>query len=179
MIHHNNLMAFGRRMGSSIRPVNSIKHIIDAEGALSAATASGVPLAVTVPTFSATFKPGDIRIGGKINGFYISVFMIGTGASGQQGSLNWILYKEHAGQAAIAPTPNNVGISEIRNQVIHQEKGLAGSEDGSPMIFKGVIAIPRGMRRMREGDTWFIRLLNTDAVNDVNFCVQSIFKSYF
>ncbi len=178
MIHQFNLVPF-RRRSSSIHPVNSVKHIVDAEGQLAAATASGIPIAVTVDALTTPFKPGDIRIGGKINGFYISVFMIGSGAGGQQGSLNWILYKEHAGQAAVAPTPSAAGTSEIRNQIIHQEKGLAGSEDGSPMIFKGVIAVPRGMRRMREGDSWFIRLLNTDATNNVNFCVQSIYKSFF
>ncbi len=164
----------------SLSPVNSIKHIIDAQGALAAATASGVPISTAVPNLDPnTFNPVEVRVGGTINAFYLSVFMIGATGTGQDGSLNWLLYKEHAGQAAQAPDPSNAGTSMIRNQIIHQEKGLAGSADGTPMVFKGVIVIPKGMRRMREGDQWFVRLVNTDAANNVNFCVQSIYKSFF
>ncbi len=159
-------------------PINSIKHIIDSEGALTAGGSSFTPIATAVPNVDATtFVPGNIRVGATINGFFLSVFMIGATGTGLSGSLNWILQKIHADQTA--DNPGLTGTSEKRNQIIHEEKGLAGSADGTPMVFKGVIAVPRGMRRMREGDQWFVALRSTDATADANFCVKAIYKSYF
>ncbi len=106
--------------------------------------------------------------------------MIGDGGAGQgSGSLDWYIWKEHAGQGAAPADPGSTGTSELRNQIIHEEKGLAGSGDGTPMAFKGVIMVPRGMRRMREGDVWNIRLKNNSATGDVNICTKAIYKSYF
>jgi len=166
------------RRGSSLSPINSVKHIIDTEGAMSGAAQASVPLATTVESLSTPFNAGEVLLGSKINAFYITFFSIGATGSGQTGSINWILWKQHAGQSAVSPNPSGAGDSEVRNQIIHQEKGLAGSADGTPMAFKGVIVVPRGMRRMRSGDIWFIRFVNTDGTNDVNFCVQSIYKSF-
>ncbi len=166
------------RRGRSLSPISKIKHVIDTEGVLTAATQVGIPIADTVIVPNATFAPVEVPLGDTINGFYITLFMIGASGVGANGSLAWILYKERSGQAALAPTPNNVGVSTIRNQVIHQEKGLAGSQDGTPMAFKGVVVVPKAYRRAREGDRWFIRILNTDATNDVNFCVQVHYNSY-
>ncbi len=90
-----------------------------------------------------------------------------------------MLWKQHEGQGGSQPDPANAGISKVRNQIIHMEKGLAGSGDGTPMAFKGVIAIPRGMRRMREGDQWNIVLNSKDATNDATFCLKAIYKSWF
>ncbi len=166
------------RRGNSRHPVNSIKHIIDVEGALTAAGLSSNPIAVAVPNVdTGTFKPGDIRVGATINAFFLSVFTLGATGGGNTGSINWYLAKLHDGQAL--PQPDNTGISMIRNQIIHEEKGLAGSADGTPMAFKGVVMVPRGMRRMREGDTWWLVIKGTDAVTDYNFCLKAIYKSFF
>ncbi len=105
--------------------------------------------------------------------------MLGASGGGLQASLNWYIAKLHAGQTVSDfPGADATGNSQLRNQIIHQEKGLAGSQDGTPMGFKGVIVVPRGMRRMREGDQWFISLKNQDGVNDAIFCIRSIHKSF-
>ncbi len=167
---------FGR--GRSLVPVNSIKHIIDSEGDLTGAR-SDTPIATAVVTASTTFNPVEVEFGRKINGFFISVFMIGATGTGLDASLNWYIAKRHAGQAiSDFPGADSTGTSQLRNQIIHQEKGLAGSADGTPMAFKGVIVVPRGMRRMREGDEWFISLKNNDGTNDATFCIRSIHKSF-
>ncbi len=128
---------------------------------------------------TAVFKPGDIRVGGKVNGFFISLFVIGATGAPLNGSINWYIIKTHEGQTAITPQPGQTGVSKIRNQIFHEEKGLAGSGDGTPMAFKGVIAVPRGMRRMREGDQFSIVLNSQDATNDATFCLKAIYKSFF
>ncbi len=166
------------RFNRARSPINSVKHIIDTEGILTGAAQSLNPIAVTVPNVStAAFKPGDIRIGGTINAFFISLFIIGSTGAPLVGSLNWYLIKLHAGQSG--PAPGNTGVSQLRNQIIHEEKGLSGSGDGTPMAFKGVIVIPRGMRRMRDGDKWELRILSSDASSDGQFCLKAIYKSFF
>ncbi len=105
--------------------------------------------------------------------------MIGASGGGLNNSLNWYISKEHTGQAGDFPQPSETGVSALRNQIFHEEKGLAGSADGTPMAFKGVIVIPRGMRRMREGDVIALHLRNLDVTNDANFCIKAIYKSYF
>ncbi len=171
------MMPFRRAMS----PINSIKHIIDAEGTLLAVgTQVEVPVVVAVPNVdSAVFSPGDVRVGGKVNGIFFSVFIIGeSGAGIGPGSINWHVSKMHTSQ--VPPTAGNTGTSSLRNQIIHEEKGLAGSQDGTPMAFKGVIVIPRGMRRMREGDRVILSLrLTAAATADALFCVKAIYKSFF
>ncbi len=172
----NKVMVFRRR--SALSPINSVKHIIDSEGELTGANTSFNVIAIGVPNVdTTTFKPGDIRTGAKINGFFISVFMIGATGTGTDGSLNWILQKTHSGQSGTIPALT--GTSTLRNQIIHEEKGLSGSADGTPMVFKGVIAVPKGMRRMREDDQWLLSLRSTDATNNTKFCIKVIYKSYF
>ncbi len=160
--------------------IHSIKHIIDSEGALSGTLGSVNVLANAVVTRNSTFNPVEVEVGETINAMFISVFAIGATGAGQDGSINWYIAKARSGQdpSSEFPVASAVGVSPLRSQVFHQEKGLAGSADGTPMAFKGVIAIPRGMRRMREGDQIFIIIQSTDGVNDVNFCIRSIYKSF-
>ncbi len=161
-------------------PINSIKHVVDVSGALSGGSSSQVPVSVAVPNVdTTTFVPGDVRVGATINGFFLSIFVIGSTGAPINGPIDWYIVKIHEGQAGSTPTPGNTGISKIRNQIIHEEKGLAGSGDGTAMAFKGVVAIPRSMRRMREGDVWRIVIRSEDATNDAQFCVKAIFKSFF
>ncbi len=162
-------------------PINSIKHIIDSEGVILQSANSINVIADAVPNVDpTTFQPGDVRVGATINGFFLSIFMIGTTGAPVDGSSNWYLLKKSEGQDAVIPSPLNTGISKIRNQIIHEEKGLSGSGDGTPMAFKGVVVVPRGMRRMREGDQWMVVLRNGgSASNDSTFCLKAIYKSYF
>ncbi len=165
------------RRGNSLNPVNSIKHVLDAGGGLTS-TSSNVPIATAVANVGTTFVPGDIRVGATINGLFLTVNIIGATGQGVTGPVDWYIIKLHSGQAGVLPTPGNTGISTIRNQIIHEEKGVPGSADGTPHIFKGVVVIPRGMRRMREGDTINVVLKMTDP-DAGTFCVKSIYKSFF
>ncbi len=165
------------RLGTQI---HSIKHVIDSEGALTGASSSTNVFATAVVARNTVFNPAEVVVGETVNGIFLSIFMIGATGSGQDGSLNWYIAKSRSGQlpGADFPDPGSTGISDLRNQIFHEEKGLAGSADGTAMAFKGVVVIPRSMRRMREGDQLFIKLRSTDAVNNVNFCIKSIYKSF-
>ncbi len=166
--------------GRSLRPVNSIKHVIDAEGTLlQTGATSTTPICVAVPNVdTATFKPGDVRVGATVNGFFLSIFVLGASGAGIGAPINWYIIKLHDQQSG--PGPGSTGVSMLRNQIFHEEKGLGGSIDGTPMAFKGVIAVPKSMRRMREGDQFQIVMnVSAAASGDASFCIKAIFKSYF
>ncbi len=170
-------MAF--RRGMSMRPVNRIKHVVDSEGTAMDTTASDTVFVNVVNQNSLTFAPDEVLLGRKVNAFFITCFAIGDTGTGIAGSISWYLAKKHSGQTlASFPAPNAVGTSNVRNQIIHQEKGVPGSADGTPMVFKGVIAVPKGMRRMREGDQWFFRIQSSVTGSDANFCFRSIHNSF-
>ncbi len=162
-------------------PIDSVKHIIDSQGTLvDLGTKVEIPIATAVSVRSDPFNPSEVTFGRTINAFFLSVFILGaTGAGIGPGNINWYLIKIHSGQASSTPDAQSVGVSELRNQIIHQEKGLSGSQDGTPMAFKGVIVVPKGMRRMREGDEWRVVLnLTAAATADAVFCLRSIHKSF-
>ncbi len=171
-------MPFRRRM-SALRPVNRTKNVIDVSGQLAGGAVSVIPVAITVEVPTSPFKPGDLMLGSHVNGMFLSIFVIGATGAPLNGSIDWYIYKLRQGQSnADFPDPGNTGVSALRNQIFHEEKGLAGSGDGTPMVFKGVVAIPKGMRRMRSGDQIVIKLKSTDATNNAEFCVKSIYSNY-
>ncbi len=175
-MEHQVIVPFRR---SSRNPIQSVKHIIDTEGALTGGSTADVPISTTVESRSDPFNPVELTIGETVNAFFLSIFLIGAGGAGVAGSINWYIGKARAGQAIGSfPAPALTGPSDFRNQIFHEEKGLVGSADGTPMAFKGVIVVPKGMRRSRSGDQFFIKLRATDNVNDVNFCVKAIYKSF-
>jgi len=160
--------------------IHSVKHIIDASGGLTGGVAALVPLSKVVNARTEPFDPLETVVGESVNGIFLSVFMIGSTGSGLQGQLDWYIAKSRAAQTPISdfPNPQATGISPVRSQIFHEEKGLAGSADGTPMAFKGVVVIPRGMRRQRDGDQFFIKIRSEDATNDAQFCVKAIYKSF-
>ncbi len=169
-----------RRRGSSIRPVNRLKHIVDAEGGINGVTNNTVIFARARNVRADPFDPTEVLVGSTINGIFITVFAIGSTGAPVQESVNWFLFKQRTGQAGSIPLAGETGVSTVRNQIFHEEKGLVGSGDGTAMAFKGVIAIPKGMRRMREGDE--LKLLirtNSATAGEANFCAKVIYNEFF
>ncbi len=164
---------------SSLNLVNRTKHVVDSEGSLAAQADSTNAFAQEVNVKAAVFNPVEVLLGSHINGVFISLFVLGDTGSPIVGSINWYIAKKRAGQAFTDfPNPGNTGISDIRNQIFHEEKGLAGSGDGTPMAFKGVIAIPKGMRRMRAGDEFFINIRQNSVADTAQFCLKVIYNEY-
>ncbi len=171
------MVPFRRR---SMGKLNTIKHIIDSDGGLTGGIKSVNVIANSVITRNATFNPNEVELGSHIYGFYISLFMIGASGSGVGPSQNWYIAKARAGQdpSTDFPSPGSTGAAKLRSQIFHEEKGLVGSADGTPMAFKGVVVVPKGMQRVRDGDQIFIAINSSDAVNDANFCLKAIYKEF-
>ncbi len=164
-----------RRLGTQI---HSIKHVVDSFGGLTS-TPSVTAFGNAVVTRSAAFDPAEVEVGETVNGFFITVFAIGDSGSAVIGPIDWYIGKSRSAQVQTSdfPDPGATGISPIRNQIFHEEKGLVGSGDGTAMAFKGVIVVPKGMRRMRQGDSFFMKI-KTDGAETAQFCFKAIYKSF-
>ncbi len=176
-----------RRNRMALRPIDSVKHIVETNSIL-AAGVNTVLLDIIngVDTYSLSDTNG-VPTGAKVNGFYLSFFAYTEGGelASEVPLVDWYILKspgEVYGDtfaATTLPTPGSTGNHQNKSKIIHTEKGLAGGGNlalnGVPMVFKGVIVIPKGMRRIAENDEL---LLCARANFATKVCVQSIYKHY-
>ncbi len=168
-------MVFSRR--SSIRPVNSRKNVKDQQGGLAIGTQTTVALAdaVDAPTLA---SPVSVATGSVINGFFLNVQVRATTEAALPNA--YMAVAKNTGNNLTFPDANAVGVDDNKRFVIHQEMAmLSGSTEPSIPItlFKGVIKVPKHMRRMGPDDQWQCLLFSPGVTAD--FCVQCIYKWYF
>ncbi len=173
-----NLMVFRRRNQMALRPINRIKHVVDLQATVAKNTdvPQLIALATDTPTLAAT---SSVETGCKINGFYLRIEI----ASNDPVDLGVVpnayiyLWKNPGGNLTTL-TPNAVGANDNKRFVIHQEMTMfenKGQGSNARTIFNGVIAIPRGMRRMGPNDKWEIVVR---AGLDIVFCLQCHYKEF-
>ncbi len=164
-----------RRQSNRLRPVHSIKHVVDKQSAIVAGTAESQNLvsAVDAPVLTTA---NTVETGCTVNSIYLNVSAYAT-TEAALANVYMIVYKSPGGSIA-AIVPNAVGVSDNKRFVIHQEmRMLGGSTTEIPVtLFRGVIKIPKGYRRMGINDLLVVRLL-APGVN-IDYCVQSIYKEY-
>ncbi len=169
-------MAF-RRSAMALRPINRIKHVIDEQGALVAATSTGINLIATTdtPTLAAT---KSVETGCKIHGIYLKVEIVSTSGIGGTLVNGYMIIYKNPGNNISAPSPNAVGSDDNKRYVIHQEMVMLDHrEDSIPRtLFNGVIKFPKHLQRCGPNDNWNIQLLTPGG--SANFCIQCHFKEF-
>ncbi len=171
----------------SLRPINSVKHIVETSGIIGATTNTVHQTMVdNVDTYTLADVNG-VPTGAKVPSFFLSVFNITEGGevANEVPLVDWYIIKDPGGSFGATfdtnhlPTPGATGSHKNKRWIIHTEKGLAGggnaSLSGVPMIFKGVIRIPKGMSRIALGDTMKLCVRTNFATK---MCAQSIYKHY-
>lgn len=160
-----------RRRGLALRPVNSVKNIVDSTNiGVTGATTTSVVLAQTVNDY--TGGNADVPIGAKVSSIYVFVQIASDSTNA---NCDWFFAKRPSG--ITMPTPGATGGSTARKFILHEEKGLPGtySAGSTPLTFKGVLKIPRGRQRFAEGDAV---VLNLRGAQQYSFCVKAIYKFY-
>ncbi len=163
----------------SLRPVFSIKKVIDSSGKTVIATASTTVLAAaTDGTAWVDAADDSVPQGSSIKSIFLSVFVaIDESTQAATPLIDWYVGKDPGGDLTF-PNPGATGGADNRRWIIHEEKGLTADVGGSgmPMIFKGVLKIPRKMQRFGRNDKLFIKLFTTNHV--AYFCIKCIYKFY-
>ncbi len=160
-----------RGRGMSLRPINSVKNIVDGVFlGVAAATVTTAILAATVNNYIGGVT--EVPIGAKVSSVYLFVQILPTAGTA---NVDWYVAKFPSG--AIPPAPSLTGGNVFRKFILHEEKGIPGNAaDGAyPLTFKGVIKIPRGRQRFAEGDSLKLFLRGADIHNA---CFKCIYKFY-
>ncbi len=168
-------MARYRSMG--LRPVNRIKHVVDSNANLASGIGLDIPLvnAVDDPVLA---NVTEVITGSKVNGIYLKV-EISSNQMVPNAVINAYMYVgKNPGENLVMPPANTVGSNDNKRFVIHQEMVMLQNEDGGNprTLFNGVIAIPRGYRRMGPKDQLFVKILCPNA--DTTVCIQCHYKEF-
>ncbi len=161
----------------SLRPVNRIKHVVDAQFATTGAANNDQTLILTTdtPTLAVT---NSVETGSKVNAIYLHLEAVNTEATqGVLPNAYMIIFKDPGGNLT-PPTVNGVGASDNKKYVIHQEMVMFQKQTGSNprTIFNGVIVIPKLYRRNGPNDLLTMRV-NSPGV-DTDWCMQCHYKEF-
>ncbi len=169
------------RSRNRLRPIHSVKHIIDFQGG----TVLGVKTSVVLATAALDSIPGSITVenGSKIFGIFLNMQVYNIDGPVTLNNTYMIIYKNPGNNISPADIPlaNAVGASDFRRQVFHQEMVMTGGFDATAatipiQLFKGVIKIPRTFQTMRENDQIVVQVVTPG--NSQNLCIQCIYKEF-
>lgn len=170
------------RMNYRLHPVRSVKHVVDTNGAIVAATPSVTDVIDTVAD-PADLSTNQCATGSTVHSIYLRVEVIGKDSASGVDNIYMIVYKNPADTIA-PPIVDGVGSSDKRRFVIHQEMMMLdfkGTTSGFPRtLFKGVIKLPRTFKRNGIDDKLQVvighRLGETTQLSE--FCLQCIYKEF-
>ncbi len=172
-----------RRRNLSLRPVRSVKHVVDTNGAITGGTPSTTSVVETVDDPSNT-SPTQCAVGSTVHAIYLRVEVIQEIPAGGIDNIYMLVYKNPGGDL-LAPNVDTVGSSDDRKRVVHQEMMMLGSvltaANAIPRtLFKGVVLFPRALKRNGIQDKWQVVIghRNGEVTQGSNFCLQCIYKEF-
>ncbi len=134
---------------------------------------------IDVVDSSALTSPTQNNAGSRVNAFFLNV-QVAADATGGVPNVYMAVYKNPGNNIAAAniPDANNVGISDFKKMIFHQE--MIMTEENTTAIartlFKGVIMIPKHFRRNGSDDKTILILFAPNVA--YQFCVQCIYKEF-
>ncbi len=166
------------RFRRNLRPVNSIKHVVDFSGAIAAATQTEIVVCDAVQDAVLT-TPSQTTIGARVSAIYLDVEVNSTERiEGTPITNAYLMVFKNPGSNLTPPSASSVGTSDNKRWVIHQEMVMLQNADGGNprTLFKGVIRIPRAMQRQGNDDQLVVVFVS--PIFDCAVCVQCIYKEY-
>ncbi len=174
-------MSFRGRQALRLRPVNSIKHVVDIATTVTGVLVSSIQVikAVDNPSLSV---PNEVNTGSTVGSIYLRVEVQATDQSSTEPRLYMTVQKDPGGNLAIV-NPNAVGVSDNKKFVIHQEMVMVGSalEARIPRtMFIGVVKIPPRLKRFGVRDELSVNFQNGvgEGTADTQACIQCIYKEF-
>ncbi len=173
----------GSRRALRLRPVNSIKHIVETNGAVSAALQSVTDVINTVdaPVFTSL---QNCHVGSNVKALYLRVEVSGRVPAGGIDNIYMGVMKNPANEISVIPNLDLVGASDRRKFFIHQEMLMTAPNTNGTFprtLFKGVILIPRHYQRNGVNDKTQVILQHRsgEATQTTDFCIECIYKEFY
>ncbi len=173
-------MVFRNRRSMRLRPINTLKHTIDIQSTIPAGTeldsvlVKGVDAAVSSVAI-------DCDIGAHVTSIFLNVQVVNsTNAVGTVNNAYMYVFGNPGENIPLTsfPSVNQVGTSDNRKLIFHQEMAmLSDANDSIPItLFRGVLKIPRKFGRLGVNDTILIRIGTPVGGAEIDACVQCIYK---
>ncbi len=175
------------RFRNALRPIISTKNVVETSGIMAAGTNTVLDTLVNTLDSASLAVTESVDRGSTVNGMFLSMFFITEGGevANEVPLVDWYIIKnpgfsfQTTFDATNLPTPGAQGDHDNKRYILHTEKGLAGGGDASltgvPMVFKGVIKLPRSFKKMNAND----RIMLCARANfATKFCTQAIYKWY-
>lgn len=161
---------------SSIRPVHRIKHVVDAEGGLTAGAQSVISIIDSddAPVLANTV---EVETGSIVNAIYAHVEVSHTSGVGRP-NIYLVVFKS-PGNNIVTPPANAIGSNDAKKYCIHQEMIMMSGDAGNGLprpLFNGVIMIPKHLRRFGPDDRLFFGILSPTV--NADFCLQVHYKEF-
>ncbi len=166
------------RFRTRLRPVNSRKHIVDRQGGIPIATQTReqVAQAVDSPVLA---NADEVATASTINSIFLNIQVAAT-STAALANMYMYIWKNPGSNIAVAQVPNAnvVGTSDLKKLVFHQEMTMTEKNTTAipRTLFKGVLKLPRHMRRFGYNDELNIELFSPGVTMD--YCIQCIYKEY-
>ncbi len=170
-----------RRMALRIRPVQSLKHIVDVPTSVVLAVRTTIPVieAVDAPILAGVTQ---VQQGSTVSAIYLRIELLATNAFSGVPRIYMSVFK-NPGNNLTSPDPNASGSNDAKRYIIHQEMvGVGnGADTAFPRtMFVGVIKIPPRLKRFGYNDRLTVLLQNGagETTGITNICVQCIYKEF-
>ncbi len=170
-------MSFRRRTGNYLRPVNTLKHVVDRQDGLLVDTPVDQTLVKGVDNPATDAAPEEVTVGSHVKSIYLNVQVAAT-STASIANIYMYVYGNPGG--TISPTTfpkgNVVGTSDLRKFVFHQEMIMTEKNTTAfpRTLFRGVIKIPRKFNRIGSNDFISLKLYTPGVSYEV--CTQCIYK---
>jgi len=169
----------------SLRPVNSIKHVVDTNGGITGAANSTTDIirAIENPDYNVTTN--QVHVGAVMKWFFLNVQVIQQVVAGGVDNVYLWIYKNLGNNVAYTTNGDAVGTNDLRRYVIHQEMVMTGNTFGvaaavPKTLFKGVIRIPKSLQRFGTQDRLQVLIGHRtgEVTQQSRFCLQCIYKEF-
>ncbi len=136
-------------------------------------------LAVAVDAPTLPNRP-DVETGSTINGIFLTVEAVASESSTTATPNIYMMVMKNPGGNLTFPNGNVVGSDDNKKYVIHQEMVMINAIDGGVPrnIFKGVIVIPKHMRRFAPNDVLQMQIFVPSTGVALNVCAQCHYKEF-
>jgi len=177
-------MPYNRARFARLHPVESLKHVVETNGTVSAALPSINDVIITKDSPLST-NVNEVKKMSTVSAIYLRVEVAGIIQAGGVDNIYMAVFKNPGGNLII-PALDGIGASDNRKYVIHQEMIMLtpqGSVDNNSFprtLFNGVIRIPRGYKRNGINDKLTVVLQHRtgEVTQTTQFCIECIYKEF-
>jgi len=168
----------------ALRPVKSVKHIVDSNGVIIAAANSTIDIIQAEDNPDYIVSTNRIQTGAVMKWVFLNVQVIQAVTGGGVDNVYLAVYKNVGNNTALLGNLDSVGTSDRRRFVIHQEMVMTGNTPSNGLsvvpktLFKGVIMIPKSQQRFGLEDRLQVIIGHRtgEATQRTDWCLQCIYK---